>query len=269
MNRRVLALCVPLLTASLTACAAEEESLLDRDTLRIGVQTDQPLIAFENADGELEGFDIDAAAYIAEHLGKDVEWVRVTTAEREEILLDGGADLVIASFSVTQERKQRIDFAGPYAIAHQDLLVRADETAIGSIADIEGRNLCVTEGSNVDERIVVEHGVEAVPVPAGDATDCLAMLIEGDVDVVATDDRILAGLAWQSDGAAKLVGAGYSEERLGVGLRPGDTAGCEAVNRAITAMHADGTAALLMQEWFAQAGMDVDNVPIPQFEGCE
>jgi glutamate transport system substrate-binding protein len=269
MNRRALA-CLPLLAlTALTGCAAGEESLLDRGTLRIGVQSDQPLVAFENADGELEGFDIDAAAYIADYLGKDVEWVRITTAEREQVLLDGDADLVIASFSVTQERKQRIDFAGPYAIAHQDLLVRADETAISSISDIGGRNLCVTEGSNVDERITIEHGVQAVPIPARDATDCLDLLVAGDVDVVATDDRILAGLAWQSDGRAKLVGAGYSEERLGVGLQSGDTAGCEAVNRAITAMHADGTAELLMRQWFAQTGMDVDTIPIPQFEGCE
>lgn len=269
MNRRVFAACLPLLALALTACGAEEESLLDRDTLRVGVQSDQPLVAYADGDGELEGFDIDAAAYIAEYLGKDVEWVPITTAEREQVLLDGEADLVIASFSITQERKQRIDFAGPYAIAHQDLLVRADETAIDSIDDIEDRRLCVTEGSNVDERILVEHGVQAVPTSARDATDCLAMLVEGDVDVVATDDRILAGLAWQSDGGAKLVGAVYSEERLGVGLQPGDTAGCEAVNRAITAMHADGTAELLMRQWFAQTGMDVEAIPTPQFEGCE
>ncbi|WP_112138919.1 transporter substrate-binding domain-containing protein [Glycomyces dulcitolivorans] len=250
-------------------CAADSESILDADVLRIAVQTDQPLIGWENDDGEYEGYDVDTARYLADYLGKDIEWVPILTADRETVLLEDRADLTIASFSITQERKQSIDFAGPYAIVHQDLLVRADDTTINELADIEGRRLCSTSGSNVADRITVEHGVSAIPVEAADAIECLAMLVDGEVDVIATDDRILAGLAWQSGGQTRLVGAGYSEERLGIGMRPGDTAGCEAINRAITAMYADGTAELLMQQWFAPAGMDLSSIPIPQYEGCE
>ncbi|GAA2263993.1 glutamate ABC transporter substrate-binding protein [Glycomyces scopariae] len=236
--------------------------------LRIAVQTDQPLIGWENDEGGYEGFDVDTARYIAESLGKEIEWVPILTADRETVLLDDRADLTIASFSITQERKRDIAFAGPYAIAHQDLLVRTDDTTITGLADIEGRRLCSARGSNVADRITVEHGVSAVPVEAEDSIACLEMLIAGEVDVLATDDRILAGLAWQSGGAARLVGAGYSEERLGIGMQQGDTAGCEAVNRAITDMYADGTAELLMRQWFAPAGMDLESIPIPQYEGC-
>ncbi|RRR96825.1 transporter substrate-binding domain-containing protein [Glycomyces terrestris] len=260
------ALALPLAAAG---CTADDQSILDADVLRIAIQTDQPLIGWENEDGEYEGYDVDTARYIADHLGKEIEWVPVLTADRETVLLEDRADLTIASFSITQERKRDIDFAGPYAIAHQDLLVRAGDTEIASIADITGRRLCSTRGSNVSERINLEHGVSSVPVLAEDAIQCLEMLIDGRVDVIATDDRILAGLAWQSNGAARLVGAGYSEERLGIGMQPGDTAGCEAINRAITAMYADGTAELLMQQWFAPAGMDLSSIPIPQYEGCE
>ncbi|GAA1680668.1 glutamate ABC transporter substrate-binding protein [Glycomyces endophyticus] len=269
--RRAAPLLAAALALPLTAagCAADDRSILDADVLRVAIQADQPLIGWEGEDGEYEGYDVDTARYIADRLGKDIEWVPVLTADRETVLLEDRADITIASFSITQERKRHIDFAGPYMIAHQDLLVRADDTSITALADIEGRRLCSTRGSNVADRITVEHGVSAIPVEAEDSIDCLEMLIDGRVDVIATDDRILAGLAWQSGGQARLVGAGYSEERLGIGMQPGDTAGCEAINRAITDMYADGTAELLMQQWFAPAGMDLSSIPIPQFEGCE
>jgi glutamate transport system substrate-binding protein len=258
-----------LVTLLVGACTSDTGyTILDNDTLVIGVRPDLPLIGLQRADGTFEGLDVDVARYVADRLGVEARFVAVRAADREPMLLTGEVDLVFAIFSITQERKQRVGFAGPYAISYQDLLVREDDTGIANVRDLAGRDLCAVDGSNVADRVVQERGVRAQLVPAADYGECMAMLQEGTVDAIATNDVILAGLAQQAGGGVRLVGARYSQERTGVGMRQGDVAGCEAVNRAITDMYQDGTARRLMAKWFGGSGIDLSTVAVPQFEGC-
>jgi glutamate transport system substrate-binding protein len=266
---RIRASAIAIVTLLATACGDPgPDSILDRDTLVIGVRPDLPLIGLQRPDGTFEGLDVDVARYVAGKLGAEVEFVAAGAADREPLLLSGRADLIFAIFSITQDRKQRVWFAGPYAISYQDLLVREEETRITNVRDLAGRDLCAVEGSNVADRVVEERGVPARLVPAADYPQCMAMLREGTVDVIATNDVILAGLARQAGGGVRLVGARYSQERTGVGMRHGDVAGCEAINRAITDMYQDGTARVLMEKWFGGSGIDLSVVAVPQFEGC-
>jgi len=84
---------------------------------------------------------------------------------------------------------------------------------------------------------------------------------------VSTDDLILAGFAAREGSAVRIVNAPFSDERYGIGLKKGDLAACEAVNRAVTAMYLDGTAAALLHKWFGKTGLQLDTY-VPQFEGC-
>ncbi len=260
-----------------TACAiadAGEDSVAGKDALVIGVNGDQPGLGERRDDGSFTGFDVDIAKEIARRLEvrpDDVTFKRVTSATREKMLQDGDVDLVVASYSITPERMVKVSFAGPYYVAHQDILVRrSDAGRIRNIDDLKGRRLCRVPGSVSFPRVHDEQGVAALPVEASGYAGCLTELTEGRLDAVSTDDLILAGLAAKASGSGgglSIVNAPFTDEPYGVGLRKGDVDGCEAVNKAITRMYQDGTAPRLLDRWFRPAGLKVTTT-VPQFEGC-
>ncbi|MEU4223404.1 glutamate ABC transporter substrate-binding protein [Nonomuraea sp. NPDC026600] len=244
------------------------ESIESKDKIVIGVRTDLPSIGARKPDGTFEGFDVDVARYIAQKLGKDFEFIPVLAADREKVLVDGKADLVLATYTISQDRKSKVLFAGPYHISYQDILVRPDEPSIGNVRDLKGRKICQVEGSNAAQRVVEERKVAAQVVPVRDYAACLAALKDRRVDAITTNDVILAGLAIKDGSGLRLVNAQFNEQRTGVGMHKGDVAGCEAVNRAITTMYQDGTASKLLHKWFGKAGLNLSTIAVPQFEGC-
>ncbi|WP_242454013.1 glutamate ABC transporter substrate-binding protein [Bailinhaonella thermotolerans] len=261
------ALAVLAALALLAGCGGDRESAAGRDTLVIGVNADGPGLGLRTGN-RFEGFDVDVAREIARRLGaRDVRFRALRSADREKFLERGTVDLVVATYSITAERKTRVTFAGPYYVAHQDTLVRRGEGRIRDVRDLAGRRLCRVDGSNSWRRVIQQRGVPAEPVPAGNYAECVRMLKAGLVDAVSTDDLILAGLV-RGDSSARVVNAPFSDERYGVGLRKGDVAGCEAVNKAITGMYQDGTAAGLLRRWFGPSGLRLTTT-VPEFEGCD
>ncbi|MFD1538653.1 glutamate ABC transporter substrate-binding protein [Nonomuraea guangzhouensis] len=245
-----------------------QESIESKDKIVIGVRTDLPSVGARKADGTFEGFDVDVARYIAQKLGKDFEFIPVLAADREKVLVDGKADLVLATYTISQDRKSKVLFAGPYHISYQDILVRPDEPSIGNVRDLKGRKICQVQGSNAAQRVVEERKVAAQVVPVSDYAACMAALKDHRVDAITTNDVILAGLAIKDGSGLRLVNAQFNEQRTGVGMHKGDVAGCEAVNRAITTMYQDGTASKLLHKWFGKAGLNLSTIAVPQFEGC-
>ncbi|TDE16131.1 glutamate ABC transporter substrate-binding protein [Actinomadura sp. 6K520] len=268
-----------ILAAACGTVGEAASSVAGKDGLVIGVQGDQPGLGRqigEPADGydSYEGFDIRMAKEIARHLkvpAANVTFRRVASKDREELIRSGAVDMVVGTYSITPERKTKVKFAGPYYVAHQDILVRKSNPAsVGDLHDLAGERLCMVPGSQSFQRVRTEQSVSAVPVEAEGYTDCLNKLVAGDLDAVSTDDLILAGLA--SEAAKKgdymtLLNAPFSDERYGVGLKQDDVDGCEAVNEAITKMYQDGTMRLQLKRWFGPTGLDLTTT-VPQFEGC-
>ncbi len=233
---------------TLTACGGGEEQAGGGETggsgesVRIGIKYDQPGLGFRDGD-EYTGFDVDVAKYVATELGyseDQIEWVESPSANRENMLSNDQVDMIFATYSITEERDQTVDFAGPYFVAGQDLLVRADDTSITGPDDLEGKNLCSVTGSTSAQKVKEDQpGANLVEQPG--YADCLTALESGQVDAVTTDDIILAGLAATeaNQGKFKVVGNTFSEERYGVGLPQGSDQ-CEAVNEAITKMVEEG-----------------------------
>jgi glutamate transport system substrate-binding protein len=261
----------------LPACSAVlggEESILDADSLTIGVKTDQPGLGLADGSGDITGFDVDVALYIADRLGfaaEDVELTGITSAEREERLgrvgVDG-VDMVVATYSITPARRTEVTFGGPYYVAKQDVLVRAEDTAIRGVRDLEGLTVCQGEGSNSAARISEGLGIGIERRDERSYSDCVEALRRGDVDAVSTDNLILAGFLEEDPDAFRFVNRPFTDERYGVGLPYGDVRACEEVNRAIDQMYQDGTAAELLETWFGETNLRrVESVP--QFEGCD
>jgi glutamate transport system substrate-binding protein len=211
--------------------------------LTIGIKFDQPGLGFQDGD-TYTGFDVDVATYVAEALGHsadDITWVEAQSANRETMLENEQVDMIFATYSITDTRDEVVDFAGPYFVAGQDLLIRSDDAGtITGPESLDGKNLCSVSGSTSAQRVKDEYAEGTQLVEVGGYSECILQLIQGTVDAVTTDDIILAGLAAdEGSGALQVVGSPFSEENYGVGLPPGSPL-CEDVNEAIQAMFDDG-----------------------------
>ncbi|QDB78836.1 glutamate ABC transporter substrate-binding protein [Georgenia wutianyii] len=213
------------------------------DGITIGIKFDQPGLGLQEGS-EFTGFDVDVARYVAGELGytdDQITFVESPSAQRENMLQNNQVDMIFATYSITDDRKELVSFAGPYFVAGQDLLVRADETEITGPDTLDGKVLCSVEGSTSAERIREEYaeGVELYPTVG--YSECVELLTAGTVDAVTTDDVILAGFAAQPqyEGQLKVVGNPFSEERYGIGLNK-DSDLCEDINAAVEKMVADG-----------------------------
>jgi glutamate transport system substrate-binding protein len=239
-------------------------------TITIGIKFDQPGLGLQDGS-EYTGFDVDVARYVAEQLGygeDQIEFFESPSAQRENLLETGQVDMIFATYSITDARKETVDFAGPYFVAGQDLLVAADNDDIAGPEDLEGKRLCSVTGSTSAQRIKDEYsaGVQLQEYPG--YADCVTALVAGAVDAVTTDDIILAGLASQptNAGKVKVVGNPFSEENYGVGL-PKGSENCEAINDAITQMVEDGTWEQLLEDNVGESGYtpnDELNPPTPE-----
>ncbi|WP_155884635.1 glutamate ABC transporter substrate-binding protein [Actinomadura flavalba] len=239
------------------------------DELVIGVKADQPGLGLLDArTKKYDGFDVAMAREIAKRLGYGpgrVVFRTTPSSVREAELKARNVDLIVASYSITPKRKTQVTFAGPYYVAHQDTLVRADDRSIGDVRDLAGKRICAVTGSNSWRRVTEERGIAARGVETPTYGKCMDRLDAGEIDAVSTDDLILAGLA--AGRRARIVNAPFTDEKYGIGLPKGDLARCEAVNRALTEIYQDGTATRLLHRWFRDSGLNV-TTHVPQFEGC-
>ena len=212
--------------------------------IKIGIKYDQPGIGLKEPNGTFSGFDVDVATYVAGKLGykpNQIDFVETKSADRENALQRGDVKFIVASYSITDERKQKVDFAGPYFLAHQDLLVKKD-SKITKGTDLNGKKLCSVTGSTSAQKIVKIAPKVNLKENSG-YSECVASLQSGAVDALTTDDSILAGYAAQSQykGQFKLLGLKLSNENYGIGVKKGDTATLNKINDALKTMVSDGT----------------------------
>ncbi|WP_236795347.1 glutamate ABC transporter substrate-binding protein [Amycolatopsis sp. GM8] len=238
---------VLLLLCALTACSSSDSDTVrgaaDGGRLTIGIRFDQPGLAEHTLDGRFVGFDVDVAEYVAGQLGvhpSGITWRETTSATRETDLTSGNVDLVVATYSITDKRKQLISFAGPYFETGQDLLVRHSDNAITGPEALNGRRLCSVTGSTPAQEVKTRfaQAVQLVEYPR--YPDCVTALLAGQVDAVTTDGVILAGYVMQNPELLKVVGKPFSTERYGIGLRKGDPEGQHAIDDAIQQMVTSG-----------------------------
>jgi glutamate transport system substrate-binding protein len=267
--RGLVAALTAVITAGVLASCGfgnSPSSVSGKRTLVIGVKKDQPGLGLQSGDG-FEGFDVDVARYVARKLGAKPEFVPIVSKEREQAIEHGKVDMVVATYSITPERATKVLFGGPYYLAHQDILVRSDNTSIHTVHDLAHRRLCDVPGSDSFSQVKVEEKIPVFDVQAPDYSGCVKDLLSGTVDAVSTDDLILAGFASQNQGQVKVLNAPFTDEKYGIGISKDDVTGCEDINKAITDMYQDGTGAMLLNKWFHGTGLALDTY-VPQFEGC-
>ncbi len=278
-----------LLTASLAACGDDSSSssgdqldipveenpefpegstmatLAEEGKITIGVKIDQPGIGFQEPGADApEGFDIEMGRIIAGQLGIDddgsIEWKETISDNREPFLESGEVDIVLASYSITDDRREIVGQAGPYYVTGQQLLVRSEDAEeITGPDDLAGVKVCSVEGSTSLATAQDEFGAD--PVPLGTYSECVSQLENSTVDVVTTDGAILLGYAAENPDEIEVVGEPFSEERYGVGYKLDDTEMCEFITESLQGAMDDGLWAEAFEATLGQSGVDTPEPP--------
>jgi glutamate transport system substrate-binding protein len=272
--RKVSAASAAVLTLALaaTACGSDDKDDTSSgstsgggDKIKIGIKYDQPGLGLKEPDGSFSGFDVDVATYVAKELGYEpnqITFVETKSADRENALSCGDVKFIAATYSINDKRAALVDFAGPYLLAHQDLLVKKD-SKIAKGADLNGKNLCSVAGSTSAQNVTDKIAPDANLRENSGYSECIAALQSGAVDAVTTDDSILAGFAAQDKykGQFKLVGEKLSNENYGVGVKKGDKATVDKINAALEKMVNDGAWDTAVKENFGPAEYKNEQAP--------
>ncbi|MFD5661180.1 glutamate ABC transporter substrate-binding protein [Streptomyces hirsutus] len=273
--RKVTAASAAVLALALTATACGGDDSGDNasssgsgggDKIKIGIKYDQPGLGLKTPDGSFTGFDVDVATYVAKELGykpDQIEWVETKSADRENALARGDVKFIAATYSINDERAQKVDFAGPYLLAHQDLLVKSDSD-ITDATDLNGKKLCSVTGSTSAQNVKKDFAPKAQLKQVGTYSECIAGLQSGAVDALTTDDSILAGYASQDQykGKFKLAGLKLSNENYGIGVKKGDTETVNKINDALEKMVGDKAWEKAVEANFGPA--EYKNEPAPK-----
>ncbi|WP_406078514.1 glutamate ABC transporter substrate-binding protein [[Kitasatospora] papulosa] len=271
--RKVTAASAAVLALALTATACGSEDKDDAagsdggGKITIGIKIDQPGLGLKTPDGKFAGFDVDIATYVAKELGydaKNIEFVETKSADRETAIERGDVKFIAATYSINDERLQKVDFAGPYLLAHQDVLVRADDNSIKSPEDLNSKNLCSVTGSTSAKNVKDKLAPKAQLQNYGGYSECLTGLENKAVDALTTDDSILAGYAAQDahKGKFKLAGFKMTNENYGIGLKKGDADLKKKIDTALTKMVSDGSWDKAVEANFGPA--NYKNEPAPK-----
>jgi glutamate transport system substrate-binding protein len=256
---------VAALAVSVTACGSDDTDsgdaggesktfeagttmarLNEAQVLRLGTKFDQPGFGQAGLSAEPEGFDVEIAKIIATELGipdDKIEFTEAQSAVREELLETDRVDLVVATYTINPTRKERIDFAGPYYVAGQHLMVRADDDSITGPDSFKtgDKKVCSVTNSTPAENIAqyLADKTEQL-VLFGGYQECVDALTAGDVDALTTDNVILLGFIAENEGKFKLAGEKFTDEPYGIGVKKGDTAFRDFINDTLEKAFADG-----------------------------
>jgi glutamate transport system substrate-binding protein len=269
LTKRILAIGAGLLIAlPLAACGGDSETSGepgDGGKVVIGIKFDQPGLGLKEGD-TYTGFDVQVANYVAKELGyTEVEFKESPSAQRETLIQSDQVKMIFATYSITDDRKQKISFAGPYFIAGQDLLVKTENTDITGPDSLNGKKLCSVTGSTSAKKIK-DNYASGVQLQEFDTySKCVEALSAGSIDAVTTDNVILAGFAAQEQyqGKLKVVGKPFSEERYGVGIKKGDTELCGKINTALQKMVDDGAWEKALNDTVGASGFKPDAATNP------
>ena len=251
--------------ASSEALSADVQAIVDRGVLKVGVKNAVKGFSFQDTlTGEYTGLEDSLAEMIAEHLGVDVEFTTVTAATRGELLDSGDIDCVLATFTITEERRKSWDFSTPYYTDYVSVLVE-DSSGIKALADLKDKVVGVSSGSTsaralvqemIDEGVITGEGFNADTFNADTWKDGISFrqyddypaistaLSAGEVNGFCVDKSILA--IYKTEGRS-YIDAEFSPQEYGVATKK-DSGFSAVCDELVTGWLSDGTIDGLIKE---------------------
>ncbi|MBR1776802.1 transporter substrate-binding domain-containing protein [bacterium] len=227
------------------------EAIIHRDYIKVGINTDSKPFGFIDEKGEVQGYDADFARYIAQYILQNpnkVKFIPVTPANRMLKVSTDEVDMVIATMTITSQRKDIIDFSVPYDSAGQALLVKTS-SKITSLGELNGQNIGVIWGTTAEKNLL-NIMPNAHVMGFKTYKEAYRALKNGQINAITSDDTILSGFALD-DKEVKLLPKRYSREPYGVGFKKSKTTHKlrKIVNEAIIDMKQKNVINRLHKKW--------------------
>ncbi len=245
------------------------EAIQKKGRITVGVKFDQNGFGLKNpTTGKVEGFDVEIADLMAQGIfggtkaeaANKVDFVESVSKNREPFIQDGKVDIVVATYTINDTRKQVIDFAGPYYVAHGDIMVKNDNTTIKSVTDLNGKNVCAVQGSTYPATLKTK-APQATVTQFDTYALCTEALRDGRVEAVTTDNVILAGIVQANAGAFKLVNTAYTDEPYGIGLKKGDDTLRSFINDRLDTIYGNGQWKKAYEDTLGKIGLSTPEPP--------
>ena len=246
------------------------DTIQKRGKVIVGTKFDQPLFGQKNPiTNEIEGFDVEMGKILAqgifggtlEEAAEKVEFVETVSRVREANITQGTVDFIIATYTINDARKEVVDFAGPYYIAGQDIMVKKDDNSIKGVEDLNGKKVCSAQGSTSITNLQQQAPQADISTSFDAYSKCAEALKDGRVQAVTTDDTILVGLIKEDVETFKLVGKTFTTEPYGIGLKKGDDALRDFLNDKIEESYEDGSWAEAFERTVGTADIETPEPP--------
>jgi glutamate transport system substrate-binding protein len=254
------------------AAGTRMADILASGKLTVGTKFDQPLFGLKGLSGKPEGFDIEIAKIIASKLGiaeDRINFVEAVSANREPFLQQKKVDMVVATYTINDKRDKVVDFAGPYFVAGQDILVaKGNPKKITGPESLKGKKTCSVSGSTPAATMQDKYGLSTGDLVLVDAySKCRDALANGQVDAVTTDNVILSGYVSEAPDKFELLGKPFSQEPYGIGIPEGQEPFCDFINKVLKDAVTDGS---YEKAFKSTAGKVIQTTPtLPPPHGCD
>ncbi|HSD50803.1 MAG TPA: transporter substrate-binding domain-containing protein [Candidatus Methylomirabilis sp.] len=248
----VVAAIVVLGLAGQAAAGSALEEVKKRGKLIAGVKADFPPFGYVDSAGKNLGFDVDVAHLFAKALFNDenqVELVAVTSGNRIPFLQSGKIDIIIATVTVTEERKQVVEFSDPYFLSGS-LLLAPKASPIKGVQDLAGKTVAVIQGA-IQDKDIEQLAPKANRVKYGKVSEAVLAVKGGRADAFAQDDILILTLAKENPDM-KAVGKPFIPRPYGIAVRKGDREFIQWVNGELAKMQRDGTYDRLWKKYFGE-----------------
>ncbi|MDA7415143.1 glutamate ABC transporter substrate-binding protein [Xenophilus arseniciresistens] len=254
----------PVASADVIAASPWATKIKQAGTLRLGgTQTSNLFSLLNEKDGKIRGFDAGLAQLITRYIlgdGSKFQFTQVTSSTREQVLINNQVDMVLATYSITPARAEKISFAGPYYASQAGVLVKSSNKTIQSYNDLGGKKVATQAGST-GPAILAQHAPKATVQEFQTHQEALDGLRQGRVDAYVTDHTLLLNALSMGTGDARLAGAPFgAQDPYGIGLPKGSD-GVAFVNAFLKKLEADGTWAKL---WTISIGQRTGSTDVPK-----
>ncbi|WP_028828928.1 amino acid ABC transporter substrate-binding protein [Proteocatella sphenisci] len=265
--KRFMAVTAAVLTmvTGFTACSSTDQTasadtwadLEAQGYFTMGLDDTFAPMGFRDADGNLTGFDVDLAQEVADRIGLEVKMQPIDWSMKETELNAGNIDVIWNGYTITDARKEKVNFSTPY-LNNRQIIVTLADSPVNTKSDLAGLNVAVQKESSAYEAVIADAEFTASlndsePIQFDTNNEAFMDLEAGRTDAIVVDE-VLARYYMKLRGQEnyKVLEDNFGEEEYAVGIRKSDALLLEKINAAFEEMQADGTYTQINDKWFSE-----------------
>lgn len=241
----------------LSGCGKSTKSTLNKSEIVIGFDNTFVPMGFKDEKGEDTGFDVELAKEVFKRLGKQVKFQNIDWSMKETELSSKNIDLIWNGYSITDERKEKVQFSDPY-LDNSQIIVTLANSAVSTKADLKGKKVGTQSQSSSLEALNKEEDVvkglkDGKPVLFDTFNDAFMDLEAGRTDAIVADE-ILARyyIAQRGESKYKVLSDNFGNEQYAVGARKDDKDLIDSINKTLKEMKSDKTSGKISEKWFGK-----------------